>query len=170
MRCVRRFNSNFGKAVFPEPVAKLTPTPRLMGLDNRRMSKSYGNTIDLGEEPASVEKKVKGMFTDPNRKKRSDPGDPHVCNVWSFHGMLNAKDRVERIEKDCRTAQIGCVECKTELAGKMLDGLRPLQEKRRELLSHPAKLDAILAAGNERARKVAAETMKEVREAVFKVR
>jgi len=164
---VRRFNSNVGREVFPEPAAKLTPTPRLMGLDNRRMSKSYGNAIDLSEDLASVEKKVKGMFTDPNRKKRSDPGDPSVCNVFAFHGMLNSKDRHAKIEADCRTAAIGCVECKAELAGKVLDWLRPIQERRTALLSEPGKLDAILARGTERARVIARQTMKEVREAVF---
>jgi tryptophanyl-tRNA synthetase len=167
---VRRFHSIFGKEIFPEPAGKLTPTPRLMGLDNRRMSKSYGNTIDLSEDLASVEKKVKAMFTDPNRKKRSDPGNPAVCNVFAFHGMLNSKERHARIEADCKTAQIGCVDCKAELAGKMLDWLRPMQERRQALLADPAKLDAILARGNERARAIARATMTEVREAVFKVR
>jgi tryptophanyl-tRNA synthetase len=139
-----------------------------MGLDNRRMSKSLGNTIDLSEDLASVEKKVKGMFTDPNRKKRSDPGDPHVCNVFAFHGMLNSKERHDQIETDCKTAKIGCVECKTELAGKMLDWLRPMQERRKALLADPGRLDALLAKGNERARAVAKATMAEVRKAVFK--
>jgi tryptophanyl-tRNA synthetase len=164
---VRRFNSNVGQEVFPEPAAKLTPTPRLMGLDNRRMSKSFGNTIDLSEDLGSVEKKVKGMFTDPNRKKRSDPGNPSVCNVFAFHGMLNSKERHSKIEVDCKAAQIGCVECKAELAGKMLDWLRPLQERRSQLLAQPGKLEEILSRGNARAGAMAAQTMKEVREAVF---
>ena len=164
---VRRFHAVFGREVFPEPQARLTPTPRLMGLDNRRMSKSYGNTIDLGEDLASVEKKVKGMFTDPNRKRRSDPGDPSVCNVFAFHGFLSAPDRRARIETDCRAAAIGCVDCKAELAGRMIEWLRPLQERRRELTADPRRIDDILERGNERARKAAAETMKEVREAIF---
>ncbi|HLF95175.1 MAG TPA: tryptophan--tRNA ligase, partial [Planctomycetota bacterium] len=163
----RRFNGRMGRDLFPEPAAKLTATPRLMGLDNRRMSKSFGNAIDLSEELASVEKKVKGMFTDPNRKKRTDPGDPAVCNVFAFHGMLNTKERHEKIATDCRSAAIGCVECKAELAGKMLDWMRPLQERRQALLAEPGKLDRILAAGTERARQTARQTMKEVREAVF---
>jgi tryptophanyl-tRNA synthetase len=167
---VRRFHSVFGCDLFPEPAAKLTPTPRLMGLDGRRMSKSYGNTIDLAEDLASVEKKVKAMFTDPNRKKRTDPGNPGVCNVFSFHGMLNARERLARIEADCRAAQIGCVECKAELARLMVEWLRPLQERRQALLSEPGKLDRILEEGNARARAVAQKTMKEVREAVFKSR
>jgi tryptophanyl-tRNA synthetase len=164
---VRRFHSIFGKEIFPEPAAKLTPTPRLMGLDNRRMSKSYGNTIDLSEDLASVEKKVKGMFTDPNRKKRTDPGDPSVCNVFSFHGMLTAAARRAEIEAQCRGAQIGCVECKAELAQRVVEWLRPIQERRRALLAEPGRLEAILERGNARAREAAARTMKEVREAVF---
>ena len=166
---VRKFHHHYGEGVFPEPAGKLTQTPRLMGLDNRRMSKSYGNTIDLSEDLASVEKKVKGMFTDPNRKKRSDPGNPHICNVFAFHGMLNAKERTAQIEADCKGAKIGCVECKAELAGKMVEWLRPIQERRKALLAEPGKLDALLARGNERARAVAQATMKEVRKAVFKV-
>jgi tryptophanyl-tRNA synthetase len=109
------------------------------------------------------------MFTDPNRKKRSDPGDPHVCNVFAFLGMLNSAERHKQIETDCSTAKIGCVECKAELATKMLDWLRPIQERRKALLAEPGKLDALLARGNERARAVARATMKEVRKAVFKV-
>ncbi len=164
---VRRFNSTFRREVFPEPQARLTPTPRLMGLDGRRMSKSFQNTIDLSEDLESVDRKVRGMFTDPNRKRRSDPGNPAICNVFAFHGMLNPGERHAQIDRDCRSAQIGCVECKAELAGKMLDWLRPIQERRKALLAEPDKLDRIMAEGNERARSVAAETMKEVREAVF---
>ena len=167
---VRKFHSHYGEGVFPEPAAKLTQTPRLMGLDNRRMSKSYGNTIDLSEDLASVEKKVKGMFTDPNRKKRTDPGNPFVCNVFAFHGMLNSKERHAQIEVDCKGAKIGCVECKAELAARMVDWLRPIQERRKALAADPSKLDAILARGNERARAVARATMNEVRKAVFKTR
>ena len=167
---VRRFNSNVGVEVFPEPQAKLTPTPRLMGLDGRRMSKSYGNAIDLSEDLASVEKKVKAMFTDPNRKKRTDPGNPDICNVFSFHGMLNTPERVPQIQAQCRSAQIGCVECKGELAKNMVDWLRPIQERRQALLADPKKLDDLLEAGNARARTIAEQTMKEVRQAVFKVR
>jgi tryptophanyl-tRNA synthetase len=167
---VRRFNHQVGREVFPEPQAKLTPTPRLMGLDGRRMSKSYGNAIDLSEDLASVEKKVKAMFTDPNRKKRSDPGNPDICNVFSFHGMLNTPQRVPQIQAQCRGAQIGCVECKAELATKMVDWLRPIQERRRALLADPKTLDEILAAGTARARSIAEQTLKEVRDAVFKGR
>jgi tryptophanyl-tRNA synthetase len=167
---VRKFATHYGEGIFPEPAGKLTQTPRLMGLDNTRMAKSKGNTIDLSEDLASVEKKVKGMFTDPNRKKRSDPGNPHVCNVFAFHGMLNTAERYKQIESDCSSAKIGCVECKGELATKMLDWLRPIQERRKALLAEPGKLDALLARGTERARAVAKATMKEVREAVFKSR
>lgn len=167
---VRRFNHQVGVEVFPEPQAKLTPTPRLMGLDGRRMSKSYQNAIDLSEDLGAVDKKVRAMFTDPNRKKKSDPGNPAVCNVFSFHGMLNTKERVGQIETACKSAQIGCVECKGELAGKMVDWLKPIQERRRALLADPKTLDGILEAGKARARTIAEQTMKEVRDAVFKRR
>ncbi len=155
----RRFHSVFGREIFPEPAARLTPTPRLMGLDNRRMSKSYGNTLDLGEDPASVKKKIKGMFTDPNRKRRGDTGDPAVCNVFAFHGFLSSPER--------RAAAIGCVDCKAELAERALQWLRPFQERRRGLLAEPGRIEEILALGSDRARRAAEETMKEVREAVF---
>src|SRR5262245_7631298 len=110
------------------------------------------------------------MFTDPNRKKRSDPGNPAVCNVFAFHGMLNSKERTAQIETGCKAATIGCVECKAELAGKMLEWLRPIQERRKALLAEPGKLDAILAKGTDRARAVAKATMDEVRKAVFTAR
>ena len=167
---VRRFNGNVGLSVFPEPQAKLTQTPKLLGLDGQKMSKSLNNTIDLSEDLASVEKKVRAMFTDPNRKKRSDPGNPDICNVFSFHGMLNQADRVAQIQAQCRAAQIGCVECKAELARHMVDWLRPIQERRQALLADPRKLDDLLAAGNAKARSIAEQTMKEVRQAVFKSR
>jgi len=163
----RRFHSVFGREVFPEPQARLTPTPRLLGLDNRRMSKSYGNTIDLGEDLGSVERKVKGMFTDPGRKRRGDPGNPAICNVFAFHGFLSPPDRRPRIERDCRSAAIGCVECKEELAARLVEWLRPHQERRRALLEDPGRIDALLARGNERARETAGRTLKEVRETVF---
>ncbi len=163
----RRFNSIFGKAIFPEPQPKLTKTPLLLGLDARKMSKSYGNSIELGEEPTAVEKKVKSMFTDPARVKRSDPGHPEVCNVWTFHSLFNTTDRHGQIGEECRTARIGCTDCKGELAKKLAEWQGPIFERRRELLSRPAQLDEIIAAGTDRAKKIAAATMAEVREAVF---
>jgi tryptophanyl-tRNA synthetase len=140
-----------------------------MGLDGRRMSKSFGNTIDLSEELPAVDKKVRAMFTDPDRKRKTDPGNPAVCNVFSFHGMLNSKERHAEIDAACRTAKIGCVECKVELSGKMTGWLGPIQERRKALAADPAKLDRILAEGNARAREIARKTMAEVRSAVFGV-
>jgi tryptophanyl-tRNA synthetase len=163
----RRFHSQYRDGVFPEPQGRLTPTPRLMGLDGRRMSKSFGNAIDLSEDLASVDKKVRGMFTDPNRKKKTDPGNPGVCNVFAFHGMLNTKDRHREIDRDCRAAAIGCVDCKVELSGRMTSWLKPLQERRAALLAEPGRLDRLLEEGTARARAVARATMDEVRAAVF---
>lgn len=166
----RRFNATFHRTVFPEPRARLTETPLVLGVDGKKMSKSLGNSIDVGDEPALVEKKVKAMYTDPARVKRTDPGHPEVCNVWAFHSIFGDAGRHEAIGAACRTAEIGCTDCKRELAGRVSAWQRPVFERRRELLSRPKDLEAILAAGAEKARKVARETMQEVREVVFGVR
>jgi tryptophanyl-tRNA synthetase len=162
----RRFNATFGP-VFPEPRARLTNVPLLLGIDGRKMSKSYGNSIELGEPLASVEKKVRTMYTDPARQKRTDPGHPEICNVWTFHSVFGPPERHAAIGTECRTAAIGCTDCKAELAGRLLEWLRPIRERREEILSRPRELDEILAAGAARARAAARETMNEVREAVF---
>lgn len=163
----RRFNATFGREVFPEPQAKLTKVPLLLGVDGRKMSKSYGNSIELGDDPALVEKKVKSMFTDPARVKRSDPGHPEICNVWTFHSIFNAPERHAPIGEACRTAKIGCTDCKAELAEKVVAWQRPIFERRRQLLERPKELDEILTAGAAKARAVAARTMEEVRETIF---
>jgi tryptophanyl-tRNA synthetase len=166
----RRFNSIFGKQVFPEPKAKLTEIRLLLGLDGRKMSGSYGNGIEIGEEPATVEKKVKSMFTDPARVRRKDPGTPEKCNVWTFHSIFNTAERHAKIADGCRSAEIGCTDCKTELAGKVQEHLSPIYEKRKQLLENPKELDEIIHTGTKKARIVARETMEEVREAVFNSR
>lgn len=165
---VRRFNHIVGRDVFPEPQAKLTKTPLILGLDGRKMSKSYGNAISLTpEDETAFKKKVLSMFTDPARKRRNDPGHPDICNVFAFHGLYNAPDRRGQIHTQCTTAAIGCTECKGELHEKMVATLKPIWERRRELQAKPGEVDEILAAGAERARKIAAATMAEVREAFF---
>jgi tryptophanyl-tRNA synthetase len=163
----RRFNATFGRDLFPEPQARLTRTPLLLGIDGRKMSKSYGNSIEISEEPKSVEKKVKLMYTDPARMKRSDPGHPEICNVWNFQAIFNTAARHETIGEECRTAFIGCTDCKGELVQKIASWHRPIFEKRKELLGKPKELDEILAAGRTKARAVASETIKEVRELIF---
>ena len=157
----RRFNSLYGE-VFPEPKAILTETPRLVGLDGRKMSKSYGNTIDIAEEPESVTRKIMSMFTDPARKRLKDPGHPDECNVFSYHRFFDIPEGEQgEIDAACRQADIGCTECKQRLAARVLARLDPIRERRRELLSEPGRIEAILEDGRRRAQLVATEVLGE---------
>ena len=164
---VRRFNHIFKTSVFPEPQAKLTKVPLLLGLDGRKMSKSYGNSIGLQDPEADIRAKVQSMFTDPQRLRRTDPGRPDICNVYSWHALFSTPQRRSEIYTLCTTAQIGCIDDKKELAGRVVEFLRPIQERRRELDARPGKLDEIIAAGNAKARALAEKTMAEARAAVF---
>ena len=152
--------------VFPEPQALLTPTPRVAGLDGRRMSKSYGNTIELADEPETIKQKVRGMITDPQRARRNDPGRPEVCPVFSYHKRFSPAAMVAEIDGDCRTAKIGCVDCKKKMLTNLLPVLDPVRERRHRYEAHPAEVWAILSAGTERAREEAAATMAKVRSAM----
>ncbi len=165
---VRRFNGIFGKTVFPEPQPRLTKVSLLTGLDGRKMSKSYDNGILLSEEEAPLRKKVLSMFTDPARKRRTDPGHPDICNVFTWHKIFSAAPRVPEIETACKGATIGCIDCKGEIADRLAAFLKPIREKRRELLAKPKELDQIIGDGTVKARRIAAETMREVRDVVFK--
>jgi tryptophanyl-tRNA synthetase len=164
---VRRFNHVFKREVFPEPQPRLTKVPLLLGLDGRKMSKSYGNSVGLQDPEAEVRKKIQSMFTDPQRLRRTDPGRPEVCNVYSWHDLFSTKERRSEIYTLCTTAAIGCLEDKKELAERVVEFLRPIQERRRELNARPERLDEIIAAGNAKARALAERTMVEVRDAVF---
>ena len=161
----RRFNSLYG-AVFPEPQALTTRTPRLPGTDGRKMSKSYGNAINLSDDPETLRKKILTMVTDPARRRRSDPGNPEVCPVFDFHKAWSDEATRATVDRECRRAGIGCVDCKTMLLERLEPELRPFQERRRELLSHPDRARAVLAAGAERAREEARLTMTRVRAAM----
>lgn len=161
----RRFNHLY-KPVFPEPEALLTPSPRLPGTDGRKMSKSYGNAIFLSDPPAVVSKKVAGMMTDPARKRRSDPGNPDVCPVFDFHKIFSPPDVVDRVNRECRTAEIGCVECKTLMAESLNRALAPIQERRKYFEQNPNEVWDILEEGTRKARTVAQETMAEARSAM----
>ena len=161
----RRFNYFYGE-VFPEPEAILTETPKILGLDGRKMSKSYNNAIYLSESPAEIAAKAAQMFTDPQRARRSDPGNPEVCNVFEFHKLYSNKETVNTINHECRTAQIGCVECKKIMAQNLIKALEPIREKRAYYLARPQLVDDIVAEGCNKARNVARQTMQEVREAV----
>ncbi|HOX06306.1 MAG TPA: tryptophan--tRNA ligase [Planctomycetota bacterium] len=165
---VRRFNGTFCKAggeIFPEPQPKLTAVPRLLGLDRRKMSKSYGNAIFLSDPAEEVAKKIATMYTDPKRVRRADPGHPEECNVHDYY-LAFAPERAAEVADKCRSAAWGCTDCKKDLAATLNAFLDPIRAKRTELLGDKAALERILRAGNERARAVAAATMKEVRLAV----
>ncbi|MBW1714500.1 MAG: tryptophan--tRNA ligase [Deltaproteobacteria bacterium] len=161
----RRFNHLYSK-VFPEPDVLLTPTSKLLGIDRRKMSKSYGNAIFLTDSDQEIDRKVSQMITDPQRKRKTDPGDPAICNVFSFHEIYSEPETVKQIDGACRKAEIGCVECKRMMAASLKKGLQPIREKRRELEADISIVKQIMQEGCQRARKVASRTMEEVREAV----
>ena len=162
---VRRFNNFYGP-VFPEPQPLLTATPKVPGLDGRKMSKSYGNTIGLTASADEIRALVMTMFTDPNRIRRTDPGNPDICNLFQFHKLLSDDATVARVDVECRTAVIGCVQDKKLLADIMIEKLRPLRERRVELDRDPSIVWDTLRKGNEKARERAAETLALVRDAM----
>jgi tryptophanyl-tRNA synthetase len=161
----RRFNYLYGD-VFPEPDAILTETPKILGADRRKMSKSYNNAIYLSDSPDQTSARVAQMITDPQRARRSDPGDPDVCNVFSFHKIYTDPQTVADIDAQCRSAQIGCVECKKIMAKNLITALEPVRDKRRYYESRPELVEEIISEGSNRARKVAQQTMDEVRSAI----
>lgn len=161
----RRFNYLYGP-VFPEPDAILTQTPKILGLDRRKMSKSYGNAIYLSESPEAIETKVMQMITDPQRMRRSDPGNPDICNVFEFHQLYTDPEHVRQIDHDCRSADIGCVECKKIMAKKLTEALAPIRDKRHYYESNPDLVQQIMTDGSAEARKTAVETMAQVKNAI----
>jgi len=161
----RRFNYLYGE-VFPEPAAKVTEYAVLPGLDGRKMSKSYDNLIYIAEDPETIRAKVKGMFTDPSRAYRSDPGHPGICPVFTYHSIYTETELTREIEKDCPGARIGCVECKEKLAQSIVTALAPIRERHLDLEARPGVVDEVLHAGAERARTVARATMQMVRSAM----
>ncbi|MCS3902895.1 tryptophanyl-tRNA synthetase [Methylohalomonas lacus] len=152
------------KIIFPEPQPLLTPAPKMPGLDGQKMSKSYGNTISLREHPGTVEQKLKTMPTDPARVRRSDPGEPEKCPVWSLHQVYSDHDTQDWVQEGCRSAGIGCLECKKPLIEAVLAELKPIQERAREYEEDPETVRGIISEGCESAREVARETMEEVRQ------
>jgi tryptophanyl-tRNA synthetase len=189
---VRRFNAAYGKIpeklkglaldhrlsvmanekipveqVLREPDVLLTPTPRIPGTDGRKMSKSYGNAIMLSEPTESIRTKVRGMVTDPARKLRKDPGNPDVCPVFDWHKLFSSKDTIDRVNQECRTAEIGCVDCKGLMTESLVQWIEPVRARRQEYETHPGPVLEILDDGTKKARVTARETMARVREAVF---
>ncbi|MCO6440013.1 MAG: tryptophan--tRNA ligase [Nitrococcus mobilis] len=155
-----------GRTILPEPKALLTPASRMPGLDGRKMSKSYGNTISLRDEPGAVEQKIRTMPTDPARVRRTDPGEPTKCPVWDFHRLYSEQKTQEWVLAGCRSAGIGCLECKQPIVDAVQAELAPIRERARGFEADPQAVRRIVSDGCEKARRVARETMQEVRAAV----
>jgi len=153
--------------VLVEPQVLLTQTPRIPGLDGRKMSKSYGNAITLSESDADIRAKTKVMVTDPARKRRTDPGNPDVCPVYDWHKLFSPPPTLEWAANGCRTAGIGCIECKSAMADNLIKWIEPVRARRVEFEKDPARVLQILNRGSDRAREAAQKTMTRVREAVF---
>ena len=162
---MRRFNNFYGP-VFPEPLPLFTATPKVPGLDGRKMSKSYGNTIALTASADEIRSLVSTMFTDPNRVRRSDPGNPDICNLFQFHKLFSDDATIARVDHECRTAQIGCVQDKKLLAEIMIEKLAPMRARREEINRDPSLVWDALREGSRNARERAAETLALVRDAM----
>jgi tryptophanyl-tRNA synthetase len=153
--------------VLREPAYLPTETPRLPGLDGRRMAKSYGNAIWLTDPPEEIRTKTRNMLTDPQRVRRTDPGRPEICPVFAYHKLFSPPDAVARIDRDCRAAAIGCVDCKKEMAENLVKWIEPMQARRKQFEANPRQVWDILDTGSKQAQKVARKTMKRVRNAIF---
>ena len=162
---IRRFHHLYKKNIFPEPEAVLTQVPKVPGLDGRKMSKSYGNSIYLADSKEEVTKKVKTMVTDPARKLRSDKGHPEVCPVYFYHKLFN-RDQTETVVRECRDAARGCVDCKMEMAAKLNEFMDPIRERRESWMKKKTEIRQILDRGAQRAREVASQTLKETLQAM----
>lgn len=161
----RRFNNFYGN-VLPEPQHLLTKYPKLPGTDGRKMSKSYNNSIHISDSDEEVTKKIKTAVTDPQRVRRNDPGDPEVCPIFDYHKIYSTEEQKSFVSAGCRSAEIGCIDCKNILTKNVLAELAPIRERREELLKSPGKIKEVVASGNKKAKEAAEKTMSEVREAM----
>ena len=161
----RRFNSLY-KGVFREPQELLTSFPKVLGTDGRKMSKSYGNTINLSDTEPVLRQKLKTMVTDPARVRRTDPGNPDICPVYDFHKIYSQPAVIERVNRECRTAEIGCIDCKKLAADVMVATLSPIWDARKTISNDPKQVQDIVEAGAERAKKASHQTLEEVKDAM----
>ena len=161
----RRFNSLY-TPVLVEPKELLTKFPKVVGTDGRKMSKSYGNTINLSDSEPEVRQKLKTMVTDPARVRRKDPGNPEICPVYDFHKIYSAPAIIDQVNKECRTAEIGCIDCKTFVADSMVERLAPIWESRKTLEANPKRLEDVVQSGCQRATEVSRQTLAEVKDAM----
>ncbi len=161
----RRFDQLYGE-IFPEPQPLMTEYPKLPGTDGRKMSKSYNNTINLSDSPEDITKKVMAMVTDPARVRRNDPGNPDVCPLFALDKIFAPKEWCDHVNVECRRAGIGCVDDKKELLKHLLAYLKPMQERRKELVDDPKRIADIIHEGSRKARVIAAQTLAEVNEAM----
>ncbi|MFQ3573267.1 MAG: tryptophan--tRNA ligase [Thermodesulfovibrionales bacterium] len=159
----RRFNHLYGD-VFPEPEALLTEFPKVLGVDGRKMSKSYNNAIYLCDSPEVVRQKIMTMMTDPARKRRSDKGNPDLCPAYQLHRFFSSQDEINNVAHGCRSAGIGCIDCKKILVENVILRLQPIWDKRHQLMSNPDILMDIVSDGSKKAKKIASETMAIVKE------
>lgn len=161
----RRFNFLY-KEIFPIPEPLLTDVPKLLGIDGRKMSKSYNNAIYISDRGDVLRAKIEAMFTDPQRMRRNDPGRPELCNVFTFHQIYSPPDDVREKSTECKRAGIGCTDCKRSLADMIIMGMQPIHERRDYFLGHIDEVRSIIEDGNKRATRIACSTMEEVREAI----
>jgi tryptophanyl-tRNA synthetase len=157
----RRFNFLY-KEIFPVPEPLLTSVPKLLGIDGRKMSKSYDNSIYISDRGKVLQHKIGSMFTDPQRMRKSDPGNPEICNVFTFHGLYSPSGKVKEIDAQCRKAGIGCTDCKKILAERVAEELKPVHERMDYYTSHMDEINSIIEEGNKKAAKIARQTMDEV--------
>ena len=162
---VRLFNQTY-RPIFPEPEALLSESQKVPGLDGRKMSKSYGNAVFLSDTPKEVDQKLSRMMTDPARVRRTDAGEPEKCPAFQLHKVYCTPYEIDEVSKGCRTAGIGCLDCKKVMIKHVLNELAPMREKRAAFENKPEQVEEILSQGNRRAQEAAAETMSEVREAI----
>lgn len=161
----RRFNFLY-REIFPIPEPLLTSVPKLLGIDGRKMSKSYDNSIYISDRGEVLQTKVSSMFTDPQRMRKKDPGNPEICNVFTFHGLYSDEETVKEIDADCRKATIGCTDCKKMLARRIAAELAPIHERMDYYTNHMNEIHEIIAEGNRKAERIAGQTLEEVRTAV----